>query len=97
MLYLVCRADQLPREFTAKKPAMFRPSLTHYPRVVVARSPQDAIDKAFQPEPYQPGGKRDLLVIELGEIFEFTAMPIPPPPPPPTYTLEFMGKRSSWY
>jgi len=87
MLYLICRADQVPHKFSINRPVEFKPSVAHYPRIVWADFPEEAIERAFLPEQYKPGGARDLVVIELGDVFQFTATPIPPPPPPPNFTL----------
>jgi hypothetical protein len=87
MLYMICRADQLPMNFDRRRAVTIKPG-QFYPRIVEAEHPEEAIDKAFQPEPYKPGGARDLIVIALGGVWQYRAVPIPPPPPPPTYMLE---------
>ena len=76
MLYLVCRADQLPQEIILDRAMKFSGNTSYYPRIVFADSEEDAIDRAFSPEKYEPGGARNLVVIELGEIHEFVAKPV---------------------
>jgi len=93
MLYLVCRADQVPERFNVNYPIEFKPSVEFYPRLVWGNDPEDAVSRAFHPEKYKPRGERSLVVIELGEIFQLTASPIPPPPPPPNYTIS-LKKRA---
>ena len=76
MFYLVCRADQLPKNLHEHtKPVDFSGSTSYYPRVVQADSPSDAIDRAFYPDPYKPAGRRKLMVVELGRFHSFTAEP----------------------
>ena len=77
MLYLVCRTDQLT-PILRDPPAPisgFSGSNTYYPRIVEAEGPEDAIDRAFYPERFEPGGVRKLSVIELGEFFNYIARP----------------------
>lgn len=83
MMYLICRADQVPNSIDAHGGGESLATGMWYPRFVYAPSPEDAIDRAFSPEDYKPAGKRELVVIELGEIYEFVASP----PPPRKYVL----------
>lgn len=73
-VYLVLKNDQLPDNRYTDGPIELRGE--YYPRLVKACSPEDAIDKAFAPDKYRPGGERKLLVFELSTLTEFIAKPI---------------------